>query len=98
MLVRATLFQILTPISSHHSDQKPGTGSTSAVSAHAHGALAPRAKAVNPRTAPSAAVVTIQNARTSARRNVMINGEDELVEGTGVLLSVGVDIGNEGEG
>ena len=34
----------------------------------------------------------------SARRKPIVNGGSELVEGTGVLLSVGVDIGDEAEG
>src|SRR5262245_45958332 len=98
ILVRASLFQLLTPISSHSGQTKPGRGSASGVTGHAHGAMRPEANATKPTAAPATTVVTIQNARTSARRNAMINGEDGLVEGTGILLSVGVDVGNQREG
>src|SRR4029077_13982461 len=92
------LFHVLTPISNQGRQTRPGSSRPTLPTPQAHGARAPNRPETSASARASTAVVTIQNARMSARRNAMVNGDRDLVEGTGVLLSVRVDIGEKAEG
>src|SRR5688572_32859956 len=76
---------------------RAGSGTPRPRIAQAHGVEAPTAAAAITDPSESVAVIRIPNPRISARRRAMVNGACESIQGTGVQLSIRVDIGHETE-
>src|SRR5215471_8875961 len=87
------LFQTRTPYSNHFDETAPGTTTRSPLHAQRSGRDAPRANETSAAITPAATMVRIQNPAMWARRRGIVNVGSGLVEGIGIALSVGVDVG-----
>src|SRR5688572_20096256 len=85
------------PSSNQIGQTTPGSGRDRPTAAHNHGALEPKSTAASPSVTDAATDVRIQKAVISALLNPIASEGSELVEGTGVLLPVSVDVRDQAE-